>query len=129
MNYFKRYIPFSIITLLIYGLIFVQKEMPLSQEVDLLAPKKIVQLISLKKENKVSSAILISTAPLADLDSIQRVKKTDLPKKVNLPLDFTETKAIDSATLKGTTLDEMLYLHLNLPKRPLKITKMRKFRD
>lgn len=142
MSNFSRYLPFFIITLLGYGVIFYQKDTLLSQEPDVAPKKQIVQISSLTQENRIPAETIVKTEGVTVVkiseakneDEITEVPPPEhkapnqtVPTKIKVikPLDFTKTKAIDVAILKGTELDEMLYLHLNLPKRPIKKRKKR----
>ncbi len=176
MSNFSRYLPFFIITLVVYGSFFYLKNDPKTVNQHALSKKHIVQLSTLKQNQKNSSTENIqhpalskhSEAPI-ELNKTTKatnnrlttkIKQAPATKnahksesntnttlnkshqtarsakkplkitatsknKINQPLDFTTSKAIDAATLKAFILDRMLYLDLDLPKRPLSRKKKR----
>ncbi|MCK5818048.1 MAG: TonB family protein [Psychromonas sp.] len=174
MSNFSRYLPYIIITLVIYVSFFYAKEDLTTIDQHALSKKNIVQLSTFKQNQKKTSTDnsqqphqskhidppieankktksrnkrltkKVKQTPTANkrpetknadksdgnanttlIKSHRTALVIEKPLKItptsknniNKPLDFTQTKAIDAATLKGYMLDRSIYLDLDLPKR------------
>ena len=154
MSNFSRYLPFVIITLVVYGSFFYLKNDRTTLNQHASSKKHVVQLSTLKKKQKKSEPKISNIQPYLPHHKTPETTKTDksdgntdtrlnishrngrLPEKplkiiaesknkINKPHDFTTSKAIDAATLKAYIHDRILYLDLDLPKRPLSRKKRR----
>lgn len=150
MSNFSKYLPYIIITLVIYVSFFYLKEDLTTIDQHAIYKKNILQLSTLKQK-KTSTTNKTSETNNADKSDgnahttlikshrtarvIEKSLKITPTSKNNLnkQLDFTQTKAIDAATLKGYMLDRSLYHNLDLPKRAVflknKIRINTKFRE